>query len=447
MSIFKRIFAWIALLIPPLAFYALLLKSRLAVPFGDDYHVVLGFLLRWRQESGISHFLEIVTYQDNDYRLMFENTFIGIQYILLGHVNLEVLAFIGNLFVLPLFGVLYLIWRGCGRPRDYTLLAFVPVSWMLFQLQYAGALNNVTGSLQLIPIVMFALLTCFLASQASAMAFSGALLSLLFCIASNANGLFLIPIGVLLFLQRKEYKRLAAWCCCSMVACLVYFYKYDFAVGEIHTHSRNNVMSIFQHFSPAYALAFWGDIAAIRNPLPAELFGAVLVGVFLFATWDRLFQRRPALYYSALFFVVTGIAVSGHRSMLGIWTAMNSPYRINSTLLVILLYLYLADKFHGARVQPVAFRTGVCFFGVLLVAFNFASSRGGEKLLLLKRHKLEVAILRWERHEPRPAVTANTPGDLTENAEKKGDYEPIEPTLSDSIREGIYILPKLPSGN
>jgi hypothetical protein len=447
MSIFKKTFTWIALLFPPLAFYALLVKSRLAVPFDDDYHVVLGFLLRWKQESGISHILEIVTYQDNDYRLMFENTFIGIQYALLGHVNLEVLAFIGNLFVLPLFGVLYLIWRQCGRAREYTLLAFVPASWILFQLQYAGALNNVTGSLQLIPIVMFALLTLFLASQASKKTFLWALLSLLFCIASNANGLFLIPIGAALFLQRKEYKRLAAWCCCSVAACMVYFYKYNFKVGEAHAHSSNNVISIFQHFSPAYALAFLGDIAAIRNPLPAILYGAILCGVLIYATWDRLFEKRPALYYSALFFFVTGVAVSGHRSVLGLTTAMNSPYRINSTLLTILLYLYLADKFYGIRIRPLVFRTGICIFAALLLAFNIASSWGGEKLLLSKRHKLEVALLRWERHEPRPLVTAITPGDLTADSEMKGKYEPIEPTLSDAIREGIYILPNLPMGN
>jgi hypothetical protein len=203
------------------------------------------------------------------------------------------------------------------------------------------------------------------------------------------------------------------------------------------------ILSLVQHLSPTYCLAFLGDIAAVRYPLPAILFGIVLVSVFIFATYDRLFVRRPALYYSALFFVVTGIAVSGLRSSLGLTTAMNSPYRINSTLLSILCYLFLAEKFYGVNVRPRTLRASVFLFGALLAAFNFASNRGGEKLLLEKRQKLDAAMLRWQRHEPRPAFNSSSSNDLTAESEKKGYFEPIEPTLSEAVREGIYEVPDL----
>ena len=447
MSIRKRFFVWIAILIPPIAFYVLLARTLTAIPFLDDYHVVLAFLLRWKNESGIQHLIEIVTYQDNNYRLMFENAILGIQYSILGHTNLTALAIIGDLFVIPVFGVLFLIWRECGLPAEYTWLAFVPASWVLFQLQYAGALNNATGSLQLIPVVLFALLTCLLATRASRMWFVGALISLMFAIASNSNGLFLIPIGGIFYLQRREFKRFAAWTCSSAIASLIYFYGYNFAVEAGHTRSNNVILSLIQHLSPAYCLAFLGNIAAVRNPLPAVLFGIVLVSVFTFATYDRLFVRRPALYYSALFFVVTGIAVSGLRSSLGLTTAMNSPYRINSTVLSILCYLFLAEKFYGVNVRPRTLRVGIFLFGALVVAFNLASNRGGERLLSEKRQKLEAAMLRWQRHEPRPVFNSSSSNDLTAESEKKGYFEPIEPTLSDAVREGIYEIPDLPTRN
>jgi hypothetical protein len=376
---------------------------------------------------------------------MFENAVLGIQYSILGHTNLTALAIVGDLFVIPLFGVLFLIWRGCGLPAEYTWLAFVPVPWILFQLQYAGALNNATGSLQLIPVVVFALLTCLLATRTDKMSFAGALLSLTLAIASNSNGLFLIPIGGIAYLQRKEFKRLAAWTCFSAIACLIYFNGYNFAIEAGHTHSNNIFLSLLQHLSPAYCLAFLGDIAAVRNPLSAILFGFVLISVFIFATYDRLFVRRPALYYSALFFVVTGVAVSGLRSSLGLSTAMNSPYRINSTVLSILCYLFLADKFYGVHVRPRTLRAGIVLFGALAVAFNFASNRGGERLLSEKRQKLEAAMLRWQRHEPRPAFNSSSSNDLSADSEKKGYFEPIEPTLSEAVREGIYEVPDLPA--
>jgi hypothetical protein len=172
--------------------------------------------------------------------------------------------------------------------------------------------------------------------------------------------------------------------------------------------------------------------------------------MFLWATWDRLFERRPALYYAMLFYIITGAAVSGHRSLLGLVSALHSGYRVNSMMLVILLYFYLADKFYGVSLRPLTLRVGVFAFAVLLIAFNVLSDRGGQKVLLTKRVKVEEGMLRWVRHEPQPVVAASTADILTlplAEEESKGTFDPVEPTLSDSIREGIYILPKLTTEN
>jgi hypothetical protein len=453
MSIVKKTFLWGAMLFPPVIFYAFLARSLTNLPFADDYDTVLHFLLQWRKEGWIKHLVQVMTFQHNDYRCMFENGIVGIQYGLLGHTNLKVLSIVGNLLVIPIFGVLYLIWRECGRPRDYTLLAFVPVSWILFQLQYEGTLNFATSGLQCIPVVLFALLTCFFATKTTTTAFVGALLSFLLCVASYANGLFLVPIGALIYLQRREYRKLTVWCCVSALACLVYFHKYDFAVEASNVRMNNNVLGIVQHLSPVYAAAFLGSVAAIRNPLPAILLTVVLVGVFIFATRDRLFSRRPALYYSCMFFLITGVAVSGLRSGFGLVQALDSRYRINSTVLVILLYLYLADRFYGVRVQRVVLKASVCIVVVLLLGFNLASNYVGGKFLLARRNAIEAEMVRWEQHD---SHYQSSPSFLTnytvENERFKshlsdGLYAPIEPFLSDSIHEGIYALPNLRKEN
>jgi hypothetical protein len=210
---------------------------------------------------------------------------------------------------------------------------------------------------------------------------------------------------------------------------------------------NNNVLSVLSHLSPAYGAAFLGSIAAVANPLPAILFGALLTGVFIFATYDRLYVRNPALFYSALFFFVTSAAVSGLRSSLGLTTALGSRYRINSTVLVILLYLYLADKFYGINVRPLILKAGAAALALLLVTFNVASNLAGLKLILTMQQKVGAAMLQWVRQEPDPPVTASSPNDFTINSEKKGYFKPSEPILSVSIREGIYILPELPIRN
>jgi len=433
--------------IPPFSFYLLLARALNRLPMDDDYHAQLAFLLQWKKESGIQHIVEILTYQHNDYRLMFQNAIFGVQYAILGHTDVLTLKVLGDLFVIPLFGVLYLIWRTCGRPRDYTLLAFVPASWTLFQLQYEGTLNFTMGGLQNIPVLLFAVLTCYLAAQSGTGAFWGAFLSLLLCIGSSGNGLFMIPIGAILYLQRREFRMLAGWCGLSAIASLVYFHGYNFAT-ESASH-MNNIVGILKHFSPLFFLAFLGNIATIRNPWPAVLFGAILTGVFIMATRDRLFARCPGLYYSALFFFVTAAAVSGLRSTSGLELSLESRYRINSTVLVILLYFYLADKAYGMRVRPLILRAGACIFGVLLVGFNLASDRGGEKVLMLKQHRLEAAMSLWEQHKPRPSMSALSPGNPTADPQASAFYWPdtYGTVLEDAIREGIYKLPELPKGN
>jgi hypothetical protein len=444
LSRLKRITIWIAILIPPFTFYLFLARSLAGLPVTDDYHSPLAFLLRWKSESGLQHLIQIVTFQHTDYRLMFENAVIGIQYSILGHTNLKALTLLGDLLVLPLCAVIYLIWREFGRPGEYTLLAFIPVSWILFQLQYASALDCVTVPLQIIPVILFALLTCFLAPRPGALAFAGTLMSLVACIASSGNGLFMVPIGVLIYLQRKQYKRLAVWCCLSGIACLIYFHGYDFTVEASHTHENNMVVSLFEHVSLGYGATFLGSIAAVTNPLSAIVFAIVLTALFLLATRDRLFVRNPALYYSCLFFFITGIAVSGIRSNFGLAAALGSRYRINSTALAALLYLYLADKLYIMRVRPTLFRAATCLLAVLLIGFNFASDRAGARLILSMQQKVEAAILRWQRHEPRPPANASASDDFAAKNEEKGFYEPDVPILTESIRQGIYQLPPLP---
>jgi len=448
MSILKRTLIWLGISIPPFLFFLFLARSLNDLPVTDDYSCVLAFLLQWKSEAGIQHIIQVATFQVGPYRMMFEHAVVGVQYAILGHTDLKTLAILGDLLVIPLFGLLYLMWWECGRPRNYTLQMFVPASWILFQLQYVTDLDSATASLQLIPVILFAVLACFLATKSGTIVFLGALLSLMLSIASNANGLFMIPIGIMIYLYRREFKRLIGWCCCGVVACVVYFVPHHPAALTLNTDAGSNiVVSVLQHISLVYALAFLGDIATIRNPFPAVLFGSVLVGVFIFATGDRLFARRPALFYSSLFFIVTGLAVSGLRSNLGLVTALGCRYRINSTMLVILLYFYLVDRLYGIRVKPLIIRVSATAFGVLLIGFNVASDLAGEKYMLTMQHKVVTAIVRWKQHEPRPPMSASVPDDFTAENESRGIFEPVEPTLSDSIREGILILPKLPAGN
>ena len=238
--------------------------------------------------------------------------------------------------------------------------------------------------------------------------------------------------------------RLAVWVATGAAICFLYFDGYNFNASQ--THADHSLLSSFKNLSPAYGASFLGSIATATNPVPAILLGVLLFVAFIFATRDRLFESNPALYYSALFFFVTALAVSGLRSDGGLITALGSRYRINSTMIVILMYLYLMDKYHDRIVnwqQPMA-TTALCVIGAILIGFNLASDRAGNRYLVMRRAKLEAAILRWERHEPPQVTNVEADDDYTARSEMKGYYQPRVAVLSESIREGIYSLPNLP---
>lgn len=97
----KRLGAWIAIAIPPIAFYVLLARSITKLPYADDYDSILQYLLKWHSESGFQHIVQNVTAQHSEYRLMCESAIFGIQYEILGHTNLEALSILGDFRTYP----------------------------------------------------------------------------------------------------------------------------------------------------------------------------------------------------------------------------------------------------------------------------------------------------------------------------------------------------------
>ncbi len=439
-----RLWAWVAIVIPPVFFYLLASRAQSSLPYLDDYNGPLAFLLEWKQQHGLQHLTEIVTWQHNEYRLVLLNALLGLQYSVLGHIDLKALAIVGNLFILFLFGALYLVWRRQSSPPGFALLVFVPVSWILFQLQYASAMDISMASLQYFPALLFGILACYFLPSPGRTAAGLAMLCLALSTAGSANGLFLVPIGCVILLQQKNYARLAGWLVVSGAITFLYFHGYNFHSAT--THADHNVFSSAKHLSAAYSAAFLGSIATVTRPLPAILLGGALTAVFFLATRDRVFQSNPALYYSAAFILITAIGVSGLRSDGGLTTALGSRYRIHSTLMLILMLLYLCGKYQdrigrwrGGRRTAI-----VCVSGLILVAFNLKSNLAGYRFLLMRRAKLETAMLRWEKHEPPEAPHALGREDYTMLSDKKGYYEPRGAILSAALHEGIYRLPDLP---
>lgn len=429
---------WLLLLSPILLFYVLLFRMLTGLPFNDDYKAVLGFVLQFRQASGWQRLITILTHRHNEYLLIFQNILYSLQYELLERMHLKPLIVVGDLLVLPLYGVLWLLWEQFRFPKSYALAAFVPVSWMLFELQYASTLNCVMAPLQNVAVLIFTLGSFYFAAKPGRIDFAWTVLLVALSISASGGGLLVGPVVCLLFLQRQDWTRFAAMLLLSLTLGWLYLhfrYWHDLPNATFATGLPG------KGFTMAYAAAFLGSVAAGSHPAPAIAFAAVLVLFLVYALVNRLDRTHPGLFYAILFFFVQALAVSAMRAPRGLSTALGSRYRINSVVLVILLYFFLAEKFRHTSFSARWKGVGLGLAAVVLLGFTLASDRAGYHLLVLRRTLVQQQMARWKAHAPQSSQSATDEPDYLERDGRIAMYKPMEPVLTESLHAGIYRLP------
>ena len=256
------------ILLPIISFYAILARRILNLPFLDDYSGVLEFLEHLSSlPNVVAKAGYVVVAQHNEYKPVFANFVIALQYGISGRPSFILLSWLGNLFVLVLF---YFMWRYFLVREENTsrrLLLFAPVAYLLFQLQYAETLNWSSPGLQNIPVLVFAFAALAALSRNSHSSFLLGCILMVLSIASSGNGFALFPVGLIMLLQRRAWRRVGIWSLVAGLCATVYFYHYNFhssqqdpnrictALGPL---SESSIYSVFhrlgsQHSCPCYS--------------------------------------------------------------------------------------------------------------------------------------------------------------------------------------------------
>jgi hypothetical protein len=142
--------------LPAVIFYSILLRHLSPLPYLDDYGL-LHFLneiseLRGAAAKGLC----FLAAQHNEYKIFFENAVAWLQLQSFGHVDFRVLSAIGDGFVLLLGVLLWKMFLPGHKDLGARLTYFIPIAWLLFQLEYCETLNWATA-LQNVAVPFFAL--------------------------------------------------------------------------------------------------------------------------------------------------------------------------------------------------------------------------------------------------------------------------------------------------
>jgi hypothetical protein len=438
------IFPFALMIVPIAVFYALVTRELINVPFLDDYGAILGFVDTWRQIHGIGgKLMYILTAQHNEYKIMFSHAVFVVQYLLFGHVNFVVLSLFGNLFILGIFAILYKMWTQDAKLASQPLLLFAPVAWILFQLQYYSLVSWPMTTIQNAAIIFFVLLSIYLLSKGDSRSYIGALAALIMSIASSGNGVFLVPIGMLMLIQQRKIGRLVSWVVAAALMVALYLYKYNFHASQ--SHPDTSVTSSAQHVSIVYMLAFLGSsIARYQVTIPVVILGICFCALLVALIYDKAYLTSPASFYSVCFILLTALAVSGLRSDFGVEQSLASRYRIYSNLMVIFSYFYIVRRWLSL-VQPVWGRKiAVAILFTAAIGFNIVSTRAGFKLLLTRKQGTIEGIRRWEHGETPITYADEGPGEdpVIRRQRLNGNFAPQDAFLKEAIADGTYTPPQ-----
>lgn len=424
------------ILLPIISFYVILARHVRNVPLLDDYNGVLQFLEHFSSlPNALSKAGYVVLAQHNEYKTVFANLIIALQYEISGHPSFIVLSWLGNIFVLVLFGLMFRYFFIHEQNMSRRLLLFTPVAYLLFQLQYAETLNWSSPGLQNIPVLVFAFASIAALSRDSRRSFLLGWVLMILTIASSGNGFALLPVGVAMLLQKKAWRRIGLWIVIGALCAVVYFYRYNFHSSQ--QAPNESVLHSAHYLNPIFALSFMGS--ALSFYAPAIWNVSILVGIFIcifvFLMAKRRFdQSNPAFFYFSVFLVLTAIGVSGIRSKFGIGASLAGRYKIYSDLLLICCYVFIVENYVRSsslqrRFLQATLVASILFWGIF--------DRRGEKFLVERDHRVAagVELYRVTHHQQGPVFFSG------EEQLTRGVNSWARPVMETSESTGLYRFP------
>jgi uncharacterized membrane protein YecN with MAPEG domain len=388
--------------LPAIIFYAILWRRTINLPSFDDYGL-LQFLNKVTELPTVPEKASwFLASQHNEYKLFFARAIGWLQLLICGHINFAVLGVIGNVFVALLALLLWKIFLPAHKNLTTRLVLFIPVSWLLFQLQYWGTVNSPFAGLQNLPIILFSFSAIYLVNRTGLPAFSGALAFLTLAIATSGNGFLLIPIGILILIVARRYLRILAWLAASALCIAAYAYHYNTMSSQADHH--RSVFATLLRINPAYILAFIG-CAGSPSATISVILGCLLCGFFIFMAFRGYMRKNPVVSYCIMFLLLTAVGVAGIRSELGIMQSLQSRYTLYSILLLIFAWFAIVEEFPQIQNGNLLQNSALLVTVLVVVIFALFMDEIGSLILGQRARETVQAMSVFEHSSPsNPAI-------------------------------------------
>ncbi len=320
----KNTIGWCFVCIPPIVYYLYLAQFSLDVPNGDDFVVIMHYLLKSDATTSWQTKWNELTYEFIEHRLVFTRVVAQFIRALFGHLDLRWVMLTGNLSLLGVTVLLYRLLRANGLSSWYLL----PITLCLFQpIAYESHFWAISST-NYMPVCLFAMLSFYGISRNDRPGLAGAWLSAFIATYTFANGLVVWPIGALVLALNRRRKPAVIWLTSTVVIVSMFYYNHTYqAHPSMAENLRERLPMVIANFFLLLGAAFnsqdtWHTI----NPgdAPACIAGVLIAVISLgscfilaFETqfparlnaFARLIQtRHQAFLWAAILFIVLSCA-------------------------------------------------------------------------------------------------------------------------------------------
>jgi hypothetical protein len=319
------------------------------------------------------------------------------------------------------------------------LAYFVPVAWLLFQLEYSETLNWAMAGLQNLWVLVFAIgaIQCLL--RPSRKAYAGALVLLVLAISASGNGFLLAPVGLVILAMRRFWMRLTGWLAVCGLCVAAYAYRYDTMSSQ--SPVSGSIFSTLQHLRPDYVIVFIGNVGAIGGMVAVCLpLGVLLLTVLGWLMKRGYARRNPAVCYTVLFLMATAVGVAGLRSDFGLVQSLSSRYTIYGALLAILAWTALTEEFLQYRNEPMVRNNAYVAMAAAAIIFGLVADQVGYIYLVQREQYAVRGLAAFERTEASKSPQGPVLPFPDENEVLLSFRQKARGILGESVRLGIYQL-------
>ncbi|REA61573.1 hypothetical protein DSL64_11440 [Dyadobacter luteus] len=344
------------------------------IPLWDD-HPLKGFVDTIVHATTWDGRIQALIKQHNEHRIALTRLVAWADFSLFGSLNYRHLMFIGNLLLLGIPALWFVILKNNKKP----LFALVPVPFLLFTLALWENTYWGMASIQNFGVVMLVMWTIYLCVNPSNVLFALSLPLAFIAVFTSPNALFVFPVGALLIFLTGNRKRLALFVSVALVTIFCFFKSYNRVTSN--PESKAGIFQMVKGYM-AYLGSFAESVPVLDNFRVCLVVGCVLflVAVSIASTTlFRIIRNKYSVKYeritdlfclgAILFILGTALVVVYSRAGFGIEGLIASKYKIYSILLLLVAYLYVVIPIRGSFLS--SYITAIVFFAVVFNIFSY----------------------------------------------------------------------------